>query len=151
MLIKYFMDRYRKEYGRKDIPDFTANEYIAYMKYDWPGNVRELENAVKAIVVTGMDKLEKLAEVKREAEMFNTLPAGSKVYPPKSSVPILPPTASEAMKDRKTLSIMRACDLAGVSRRTIYNWIVSGKVGYVRTAGGSVRIFVDTLFRHPES
>ena len=37
----------------------------------------------------------------------------------------------------------------GVSRRTIYNWIASGKIEYVRTAGGSVRIFVDTLWREP--
>lgn len=49
--------------------------------------------------------------------------------------------------DRKTVSIPRACDVVGVSRRTIYNWMASGKVQYVRTAGGSVRIFVDTLWR----
>ena len=53
--------------------------------------------------------------------------------------------------DRKTVSIPRACELVGVSRRTIYNWIASGKVQYVRTAGGSVRIFVDTLWREPDS
>ena len=52
--------------------------------------------------------------------------------------------------DRKTISIMKACELVGVSRRTIYNWISSGKVEYVRTAGGSIRIFVDTLWRKPE-
>ncbi|HJN46787.1 MAG: helix-turn-helix domain-containing protein [Vicinamibacterales bacterium] len=46
---------------------------------------------------------------------------------------------------------MKACELVGVSRRTIYNWIASGKVEYVRTAGGSVRIFVDTLWREPET
>ena len=51
--------------------------------------------------------------------------------------------------DRKTISIMKACELVGVSRRTIYNWIASGKVEYVRTAGGSVRIFIDTLWREP--
>ena len=51
--------------------------------------------------------------------------------------------------DRKTVSIPRACELVGVSRRTIYNWIASGKIQYVRTAGGSVRIFVDTLWRDP--
>ena len=51
--------------------------------------------------------------------------------------------------DRKTISIMKACDLVGVSRRTIYNWITNGKVEYVRTAGGSIRIFVDTLWRDP--
>lgn len=51
------------------------------------------------------------------------------------------------MLERKTVSIPRACDVVGVSRRTIYNWITSGKVQYVRTAGGSVRIFEDTLWR----
>jgi excisionase family DNA binding protein len=53
--------------------------------------------------------------------------------------------------DRKTVSIPRACELVGVSRRTIYNWIAGGKVQYVRTAGGSVRIFEDTLWRDGES
>ena len=52
--------------------------------------------------------------------------------------------------DRKTISIMKACELVGVSRRTIYNWIGAGKIEYVRTAGGSVRIFTDTLWRSPE-
>jgi excisionase family DNA binding protein len=51
--------------------------------------------------------------------------------------------------ERKTISIMKACELVGVSRRTIYNWLSSGKIEYVRTAGGSVRIFVDTLWRSP--
>jgi excisionase family DNA binding protein len=52
--------------------------------------------------------------------------------------------------NRKTISIMKACELVGVSRRTIYNWIAGEKVEYVRTAGGSIRIFVDTLWRKPE-
>ncbi len=51
--------------------------------------------------------------------------------------------------ERKTVSIPHACELVGVSRRTIYNWIADGKVQYVRTAGGSVRIFADTLWRDP--
>jgi excisionase family DNA binding protein len=37
--------------------------------------------------------------------------------------------------ERKTISIMKACELVGVSRRTIYNWLSSGKIEYVRTAG----------------
>jgi excisionase family DNA binding protein len=49
--------------------------------------------------------------------------------------------------ERQTLSIMKACQAVGVSRRTIYNWISAGKVEYVRTAGGSIRIFADTLWR----
>jgi excisionase family DNA binding protein len=51
--------------------------------------------------------------------------------------------------ERTTVSIMKACELVSVSRRTIYNWLALGKVEYVRTAGGSVRIFVDTLWRDP--
>ena len=49
--------------------------------------------------------------------------------------------------ERQTLSIMKACEAVGVSRRTIYNWISAGKVEYVRTAGGSIRIFADSLWR----
>jgi excisionase family DNA binding protein len=51
--------------------------------------------------------------------------------------------------ERKTVSITKACELVCVSRRTIYNWLSSGKLEYVRTAGGAVRIFADTLWRDP--
>jgi excisionase family DNA binding protein len=50
---------------------------------------------------------------------------------------------------RETVSLMKACELVGCSRRTIYNWIAANKVEYIRTAGGSIRIFVDTLWREP--
>jgi excisionase family DNA binding protein len=53
--------------------------------------------------------------------------------------------------ERQTLSIMKACEVVGVSRRTIYNWMAGGKVQYVRTAGGSVRIFADSLWRSPQA
>jgi len=53
--------------------------------------------------------------------------------------------------DRPTLSISKACQIVGVSRRTIYNWLASGKIEYVRTAGGAVRIFADSLWRDPKA
>jgi excisionase family DNA binding protein len=53
--------------------------------------------------------------------------------------------------ERQTISIMKACEVVGVSRRTIYNWMAGGKVEYVRTAGGSVRIFAESLWRAPQS
>ena len=49
--------------------------------------------------------------------------------------------------ERRAISITQACESVGVSRRTIYNWMAAGKVEYVRTAGGSIRIFADTLWR----
>ena len=54
---------------------------------------------------------------------------------------------TEQNVERKAISIMKACELVGVSRRTIYNWISGGKVEYVRTAGGSIRIYADSLWR----
>jgi excisionase family DNA binding protein len=51
--------------------------------------------------------------------------------------------------ERRAISITQACESVGVSRRTIYNWMAAGKVQYVRTAGGAVRIFEDSLWRGP--
>lgn len=48
----------------------------------------------------------------------------------------------------KTVCLKQACEMTGVSRRTIYNWMQKDKVQYVRTAGGSVRILSDSLFRN---
>ena len=53
--------------------------------------------------------------------------------------------------ERRAISITQACESVGVSRRTIYNWMAAGKVQYVRTAGGAVRIFEDTLWRTPSA
>ena len=58
--------------------------------------------------------------------------------------------SNEGWPERRTVSILKACELAGVSRRTIYNWMGSNKVEWLRTVGGSRRIFVDTLFRNQQ-
>lgn len=86
----------------------------------------------------------------------------SSFWPADSSSRVIEASRAPALRDeslgtmtmileRKTVSIPRACELVGVSRRTIYNWIAGGKVQYVRTAGGSVRIYVDTLWREPDA
>jgi excisionase family DNA binding protein len=51
------------------------------------------------------------------------------------------------MDSSPTVTILEACALASVSRRTIYSWIRTNKVEYVRTAGGAIRIFADSLWR----
>lgn len=48
---------------------------------------------------------------------------------------------------RRVVSIEKARELTGVSRRTIYNWMAKGSIQWCRTAGGNVRIYLDTLFR----
>lgn len=55
--------------------------------------------------------------------------------------------SDETSVHRQTVNILQACAVAGVSRRTIYNWLKAGNLEYMRTAGGSVRIYTDTLFR----
>lgn len=59
------------------------------------------------------------------------------------------PTAPAA--PRRVVTINEAARLAQVSRRTIYNWLSAGKLEYVRTAGGAVRIVAETLFKAPET
>ena len=56
-----------------------------------------------------------------------------------------------AIDSRDVLTINAAAAACGVSRRTIYNWIGKGKVSYVRTAGGRIRIFEDTLWQRREA
>jgi excisionase family DNA binding protein len=51
------------------------------------------------------------------------------------------------MSERHLITILDACEECNVSRRTVYNWIAAGKVEYIRTAGGSIRIYADTLWR----
>lgn len=52
-------------------------------------------------------------------------------------------------KGREVVSIDEACAIVDVCRRTIYNWIASKKVEYIRVASGKIRIYRDTLFRKP--
>lgn len=47
---------------------------------------------------------------------------------------------------RQLVTIKEAAAIARVSRRTIYTWLAAGKLAYVRTAGGAVRIDANTLF-----
>lgn len=48
---------------------------------------------------------------------------------------------------RRTVNIVQACEIAGVSRRTIYYWIEAGKVEVCYTPSGRIRIVADTLLR----
>jgi excisionase family DNA binding protein len=45
----------------------------------------------------------------------------------------------------RSVSIVQAADLLGVSRRTIYNHIKSGRLATLRTLGGSQRVLVASL------
>ena len=48
------------------------------------------------------------------------------------------------------VSVRQACEVAGVSRRTIYNWYAAGRLETQRTPGGNLRIRVGSLTRRDE-
>lgn len=48
----------------------------------------------------------------------------------------------------KVLTINEVCKQFGVSRRTVHAWIEHQKVTYVKTPGGGVRIFEDSLWKY---
>lgn len=49
--------------------------------------------------------------------------------------------------DERTVSARKACEAVGVGMRTLRTWMATGKVDYVRTAGGAVRIYWWSLWR----
>jgi excisionase family DNA binding protein len=48
--------------------------------------------------------------------------------------------------DERTVSLKGAAEIAGVSTRTIREWMHRGKVRFERTVGGSPRIYPSSLF-----
>lgn len=48
---------------------------------------------------------------------------------------------------KNTLCVDEAATVARVSRRTIYYWLKAGKLEYVRTAGGSLRILTSSVLK----
>src|SRR3989475_6364421 len=46
----------------------------------------------------------------------------------------------------RSVSLDHAAELLGVSRRTIYNRIRDGRLQTIRTAGGSQRVLVESLY-----
>jgi len=48
------------------------------------------------------------------------------------------------------VTIARAAAIASVSKRTIYNWLATGKLSTRRTVTGHVRIDPTSLFRTDE-
>lgn len=62
-------------------------------------------------------------------------------------------TAAKSRVDdpvRGVVTIAQACVQLGVSRSTIQRWLDTHTVEWKRTAGGSVRIFTDSLWKQDE-
>lgn len=53
--------------------------------------------------------------------------------------------------DRETVSIDKAAKIAGVCRRSVYNWIKMGSVESVKVPSGRTRIYADTILKKRET
>ena len=56
MLMEHFLRKFAQEFQR-NVPVLTAETQRLFQEYSWPGNVRELENAARAIVALGDEKV----------------------------------------------------------------------------------------------
>jgi two-component system, NtrC family, response regulator AtoC len=56
VLMEHFLQKYGREFQRP-VPALSEETHRLFLEYSWPGNVRELENAAKAIVVLGDERV----------------------------------------------------------------------------------------------
>ncbi len=47
------------------------------------------------------------------------------------------------------LTVRESCATAHVRKTTIYRWLKAGKLDVIRTVGGSLRIYEDSLWQKP--
>jgi two-component system, NtrC family, response regulator AtoC len=56
VLMEHFLEKYGRDFQRM-VPALSDETHRLFQEYSWPGNVRELENAAKAIVALGDERV----------------------------------------------------------------------------------------------
>lgn len=56
VLMEHFLEKYGRDFQRP-VPALSDETHRLFQEYSWPGNVRELENAAKAIVALGDERV----------------------------------------------------------------------------------------------
>lgn len=71
-LVKHFLKRYGKKFGRRRSIDDAAMDYL--QQQEWPGNIRELENTVQRLIISAQGASITLMDVMRDShgELFSS-------------------------------------------------------------------------------
>jgi two-component system, NtrC family, response regulator AtoC len=129
LLIDHFLRRLGQE--REQSYSISPETLATLVSYGWPGNVRELENALESAVAvnrTGVITPEDLPvklqtrppDSRRPEDLFADLPSLSDLRK-RYIIYVLRLTSANKAK---------ACDILGISRRALYNFLDKNKMPY---------------------
>lgn len=110
---------------------------VAYLAYD--ALVQQIRSLTDAYKATADD------DDKNTDDGHTRLDGNRDAITKAHAAPIAPVPAVQ--RGRATVNVTQAALRCQVRRRTIHRWLQEGRIAFVRTESGQVRIFEDSLFR----
>jgi transcriptional regulator with PAS, ATPase and Fis domain len=128
VLARYFLDKFRILYNKKDFSSPSQEFWELIEAYDWPGNVRELESSIKTMVAS--ENEDAVKEVLREK-----MPEASKSNG--NGLGLKRPDLDLALKQKMSLK-----EISGIAARQVESALIRQ---VMRKTGGKKKIAADAL------
>ena len=120
LLANYFLRIFNDEY-RKKIRRFSSAAVNFIKSYQWPGNVRELRNRVQRAIIMSESSALEPADLGCESEMPAVAENSRQAISLREARDRLELEMIAAAIDRQKGSIVKAAEVLGVSRPTLYD------------------------------
>jgi two-component system NtrC family response regulator len=120
LLANYFLRIFNDEY-RKKIRRFSSAAVNFIKSYQWPGNVRELRNRVQRAIIMSESSALEPADLGCESEMQAVADNSRQAISLREARDRLELEMIAAAIDRQKGSIVKAAEVLGVSRPTLYD------------------------------